>query len=154
LQGTFGNGSFIEVRDCTLLNINNISIDAHDSDLGGTIELNNSISSNFYSCVDGIPGSNTPVIQVNDCQSLGFWRYSGGLKITNIITPGTSISINFSSGRLIVDSTDTEGSIIVRGVGSLVGTTGGSTINKNGLIDNISIAQYSLKKILPFLFAK
>jgi hypothetical protein len=98
-----------------------------------------------------VPGSGAPEIQVNDCTDLGIWRYSGGVKLTNIITPGTNVSVNFNSGRLIVDSTDVEGSIIVRGIGSLTGTTGGTTINQDGLLDNPSISTASKNKILPFV---
>lgn len=140
LNGTFSNSSFIVVKNSEILNLYNITIDAHDCELSETIELNNTEPSNFFNCVDGVPGSGTPIIEVNDCVSLGIWGYTGGLKLTNIITPNTNVSVNFSSGRLILDSSSTQGSIIVRGVGSLAGTTNGTTINSIGLIDNSSIA--------------
>jgi hypothetical protein len=140
LEGVFGNGSFVEVHDCVLNNMSNITMDAHDCFLSGTILLNDTSATNFYSCVDGIPGSGAPILQLDSCANLGIWEYSGGLKLTNITTVGTNISVNFSSGRLLVDSTDTQGSIILRGVGSLSGTTGGTTINADGLIDRERIA--------------
>jgi len=149
LTGNFSNNSTIDVYDSVMDNISNITIIANNCSMIGIIELNNTRSSNFYDCSDGIPGTVTPEIQVNDCKSLGFWGYSGGLKLTNIITSGTNISVNFNSGRLIVDSTDTQGSIVVRGVGSLVGTTNGTIIDDAGLIDNISIQDAVWEKTLP-----
>ncbi len=140
VEGTAGNGSNAVFHDCVIGNLNNISLDAHDCVLTGTIELNNSITTNFFNCTDGVPGSGTPVLEVNDCESLGIWNYRGGIKLTNIITPGTNVSFNAPSGRLIVDATDIEGSIIARGVGSVTGTTGGTTINQTDLINRDTIS--------------
>ena len=140
LTGTFGNGSAIHATHCLIEDLYNISIDVHDSILMGTIELNDSISSNFIDCIDGVPGSGAPIIEVNDCESVGIWDYSGGIKLTNMTTPGTSVSFNAPSGRLIVDSTDTQGSIIARGVGSISGTTGGTTITQTDLLNRDTIA--------------
>jgi hypothetical protein len=142
--GTFSNGSRVEIANAQIGTVGsglyNITLDAHNCVLAGTIELNNSEESNLYSCTDGVPGSGTPVIEVNDCEGLGIWNYSGGIKLTNMITAGTSVSFNSPSGRLIVDSTDTQGSIIARGVGSISGTTGGTTITQTDLINLDTIA--------------
>jgi hypothetical protein len=140
VQGTFVNGSFVIIRDAEIGNLGNISLDAKSCILSGTIELNNGISSNLYNCMDGVPGSGIPTIQVNDCESLGIWNYAGGIKLTNIVTVGTNISFNAPSGRLIVDSSDTQGSIVARGVGSITGTTGGTTITQTDLINRDTIS--------------
>ena len=139
IQGTFANGSRINITNSKILNLNNITLEANNCYLSGVIELNNSNPSNFYNCVDGIPGSGTPIIQVNDCENLGFWGYFGGLKLVNI-TSNTLISCNINSGRLIVDSTCVNGSIILRGIGSLSGTSGGTIIDSSGLLDKSEIS--------------
>ena len=140
VEGTFANNSFVTIEDAEIGNLNNISLTAKNCILSGTVELNNSISSNFYNCTDGVPGSGTPIIQVNDCDSLGIWNYAGGIKLTNMTTVGTTVSFNAPSGRLIVDSTDTQGSIIARGVGSITGTTGGTTVTQTDLINRDTIS--------------
>jgi len=140
VEGTFANNSFVTIEDAEVGNLNNISLTAKNCILSGTVELNNSISSNFYNCTDGVPGSGTPIIQVNDCDSLGIWNYAGGIKLTNMTTVGTTVSFNAPSGRLIVDSTDTQGSIIARGVGSITGTTGGTTVTQTDLINRDTIS--------------
>lgn len=141
LTGSFYDNSSITVNNCIINDISNITIDAIDCYLSGSIELNNTIPSNFYTCVDGIPGNDTPIILVNDCNSLGFWKYSGGITLKNIIS-NTNISMNLSSGRVILDSTCVTGSVIVRGVGSLENNSIGTYINSNGLIDNNTISSY------------
>jgi hypothetical protein len=137
LSGDFVSGSYIYTKDVTISDLQNIQVNATDCFLTGTIELSG--VSNFSDCGDGLPGLGTPEIKVNTCDTLGFWEYSGGLKLTNIVTPGTSITMNLSTGRLIVDSSDTEGEIILRGVGTLQGTTGGTTINTAGLVSGVDI---------------
>lgn len=144
LQGTFSNSSYVDATDCTIKNLYNITLHAHDCDLSGVIELNeltNNICS-FVSCYDGVPGSSTPIIQVNDCAALNIWQYSGGISVTNVTTSGAQILIDLNSGRLFVDSSDTEGDIIVSGVGKVYGTTGGTIIDSVSLLDNESIAEY------------
>lgn len=139
VTGTCGNGSSVSFYNCELTDLYNLTFDAYDCVLSGTIELNNSSGTNFYNCTDGVPGSGTPIIEVNDCKSLGIWNYAGGIKLTNITTVGTTVSFNAPSGRLIVDATDTQGSIIARGVGSIIGTTGGTTITQTDLINRTEI---------------
>ena len=139
LTGTLTSGSYIEAFLCELDDLYNVSIDAYECTLEGVISLAQVHNSNFYSCVDGVPGSVSPTIVLNTCTDLGIWRYSGGVALSGIITPNTNISVNFSSGHLKVDASNTEGSIVVRGIGSLEGITGGTTINDTGLIDNASI---------------
>lgn len=138
IVGNFSDSSKIIVRNCDIGNVTNIKMDAYNCELSGTITLANSTSTNFYSCVDAIPGTGTPTIDVNDCLSLGLWQYSGGVQINNM-TLATNVSVNFSSGRLILDSTCTNGSVIVRGVGSLVNNSSGTSVSDDGLLDIPSI---------------
>jgi hypothetical protein len=145
ITGAAVDGSDFDANDCDLEDLSGVVIKARDCILKGTIQLSGGDEipledSNFYNCTDGVPGSGTPIVSVNTSNGVGFWNYSGGLKLTDITTVGTNISVNFAAGRLIVDSSSTEGSITVRGIGSLVGTTGGTTINQDGLLDRTSIA--------------
>ena len=135
VQGTFANDSFINIEDAEIGTLGNISLNAKDCVLTGTIELNDASTTNFFNCTDGVPGLGTPILQVNDCVNLGIWGYIGGIKLTNIITPGANISFNAPSGRLVVDASDTVGSIVARGVGSITGTTGGTTITQTDLLN-------------------
>jgi hypothetical protein len=139
VSGVFHGGSSLQTQQCQLGDLKYVVLDAWECFLSGTIDLEDTSPSNFYGCTDGIPGSGTPVINANTCESVGIWGYYGGLKIANMVTVGCSVSCNVSPGRLIVDSSDTQGSIIVRGVGSLQGTTGGTTVNSTGLLDQTTI---------------
>lgn len=166
-SGYFSDGSVIEVLNCEIGNVENITLNARNCYLSGTIILNNTRSSNFYNCVDGIPGSGVPVINIDDCESLGIWDYSGGLKIINLVN-GCDVSVNLQAGRVILDESCTGGTLIIRGIGSLVNNSSIPTanINKIGLLDlpsitssvwsankndlttSNSIGQYIVKKLL------
>jgi hypothetical protein len=139
VTGYCASGSYIETFVCELDDLYNISIDAYECTLEGKLGLANQDDCNFYACVDGIAGAGTPTLILNNCDSVGLWRYSGGVALSGIINPNINISVNFNSGRLSVDSSDIAGSITVRGIGSITGTTGGTTINADGLISNDSI---------------
>jgi hypothetical protein len=141
LTGTFANGSSVEISNCEIVDLYNITIDAHDCYLGGTIELNDSLGSVFTNCFDIGGNSPIPILQVNDCENLAIRGYTGRIKLTNITTVGSQITVDLRSGRLVVDSSDTEGSIIVTGIGTVEGATGGTTIDQSGLINISAIAE-------------
>lgn len=140
VQGTFANNSFVIIQNAEIGNLTNISLDAVNCVLSGTIELNNSTLSSLTNCTDGIAGETVPIIEVSDCENLGIWNYTGGIKVTNMITVGTIVNFSAPAGRLTVDSTDTQGTIIARGIGSIIGTTGGTTITQDELINRDSIS--------------
>ncbi|MFH1078616.1 MAG: hypothetical protein V1745_05060, partial [Patescibacteria group bacterium] len=137
---TFADNSSVIIEDAEIGTLGNITLSAKDCILTGTIELNNTSASNFFNCIDGVPGSGAPIIQLNDCGNLGIWGYTGGIKLTNMITAGCNVSFNAPSGRLTVDASDTQGTIIARGVGSITGTTGGTTITQTDLLSRDTIA--------------
>jgi len=167
LSGTFDDGSNIMATHCKLQNLYKVTIDAHDSILIGELKLNDSESSYFFNCNDGLPGTDLPTININNCESLGFFNYSGGLKLINM-NIATEITINLSSGRVILDETCNTGNIIVRGIGTfennshipveninIIGLLNLNSItssvwaaNKNDLTTPNSIGQYIANKLL------
>jgi hypothetical protein len=138
IEGVFADDSFIETAHCEVGDVENITINMHDCILSGTIILNDTEPSNLFNCTDGIPGSGTPILDVDICENLGVWNYSGGLKLINMTLP-TEVSLNLSSGRVVLDSTCTAGNVIIRGIGSLVNNSTGVTLNKIGLLDLTTI---------------
>lgn len=51
------------------------------------------------------------------------------------------MSIDLLSGQIVLDSTVTAGIFRVAGVGRLIDNSSGTTVNKDGLINNQSIAE-------------
>jgi hypothetical protein len=128
----------VEIYDCAIRELTGLQGHVYNSVLESTIVLGGTHDTNFVDCYDGIPGSATPVIDCGSGRSLGLWNYSGGIKLINK-TGNEGYSVNLNAGKLVVDSSCVSGSIILRGIGSLVGTTGGTTIDTTGLISNPTI---------------
>ena len=113
------------LRGCTITNLNYIKGFIEECALSaGTIVLAGTEVAHFIDCYSGAVGASTPTI---DCggsgQELALRNYNGGIKLTN--KNGTeSISIDLNSGQVILDNTVTAGTIVVRGVGKLIDTSG------------------------------
>jgi len=70
----------------------------------------------FMDCKSGEPGSVRPVINYNNSETpLGIRNYVGGIKFTNMTSIYGDHSVDFISGTIELDTTCTEGSMIVRG---------------------------------------
>jgi hypothetical protein len=125
---------------CKVENLSNVSGHFHECMLVGTISLSGSEASQFVKCYDGLPGSGVPTI---DCggsgRDVGVWGWHGGLKLIN--KSGTEkISVNMDSGRLILDSTVSNGEILVKGVGLLQDdSTGTASVDDSGLVNPAAV---------------
>lgn len=141
LSGALTNTSTIEANNCFIDNLQNVSLTAKSCVFFGITSLTANGASNFYDCYDGIPGIGKPTINVNTCTSLGIWNYQGALHLSHIETPGTVISFMIAQGRLFVDETDIEGNIIVKGMGDVFGSSGGTVLDLEGLITKETISE-------------
>jgi len=152
LLGVFADGSSFEVHESNIGTISNVCISAFDCELSGTIILKQGGDDcNFYNCTDGLPGPGTPAVNINNALAVGFWNYSGGLALSNVLLD-SQISVNFASGRLILDNTCKNGDIIVRGVGTLQGSPDGTIVNSSGLVSPASVAAVVWSTLLPGVF--
>jgi hypothetical protein len=90
----------------------------------GVIQLGGNTEALIINCQSGVPGLLTPII---DCgglgQALAMRNYNGGATLRNK-TGEDSISIDLSSGQIILENTVTSGDITVRGIGKLVDSVG------------------------------
>jgi hypothetical protein len=132
IVGTLDGNS--TARDCQIGNINYITGVVCDCILAGTIVLSGSQMAQFINCVSGVPGTGTPVIDMGgDGPELSVRNYAGGLKIIN--KSGTdNVSIDMNSGQVILDSTVTAGTLVVRGISKLVDNSVGATVSSNDLL--------------------
>lgn len=143
LEGEFNN-SVLNVRNCLIRDVNNVSGVAQDSYLGGRLKISAFSSMTFSHCVAHSPSSSPSIdLNVSGDTFLNLRGYSGELDVFNCNSSGTTASLEFISGRLTINSGCTDGFISVRGVatiGDILST--GTSINVQGLID----AQYSPKE--------
>jgi uncharacterized protein YjbI with pentapeptide repeats len=113
------------LRDCLITDLNYIKGYIESCVLApGTITLAGTEVAHFLDCYSGQPGTGTPII---DCggsgQELAIRNYNGGIKLTN--KSGTeNVSVDLNSGQIILDNTVTAGTVVARGVGKLIDTTG------------------------------
>ena len=80
-------------------------------------------------CWSVVPGIGVPIIDMGGSGSnLSVRNYNGGLMIQNK-TGAEDVSIDMNSGKIILDSTVTNGTIVVRGLGQLVNDSSASVIS-------------------------
>lgn len=107
----------------------------------GTISLSGSTDVHILDSWSGVSGLATPIIDYNGSgRSLIMRNWSGGIEIQNK-TGADPVSIDLLSGQIVLDSTVTAGIFRVAGVGRLIDNSSGTTVNKDGLINNQSIAE-------------
>jgi len=146
LEGTI-DGSVV-VRACEIDDL--IGFNGHmiDSFLHGTITLGGGMLAEFYNCSSGVAGGGngqTANIDMGGSgQDMLVRNYSGGLSLSNLTTV-EDVSLDFLSGRLIVDATVTASTITVRGSADVADNSTGTanvqdlTINKrmDQLVDDL-----------------
>jgi len=91
-------------------------------------EVTLSGATEFNRCHSGVAGVNTPAINCNNLasSSLSVRTYTGGLELLNISEPDFDASIDLMSGHLILDSTVSDGTVVIRGVGHITDNSTGS----------------------------
>lgn len=126
LEGTLDGGSL--ASSCHINNLNFVDGSFHDCQFDGTITLSGLNTFGAIRCFSGVPGASTPVIDLGGSGTDVYIRdYQGGLELQN--KTGTDpVSIDMSSGNLIVDSTVTAGTIIVRGIAGLTDNSTGTAV--------------------------
>ena len=134
ITGVLDGGS--TVRECEIHTLNYVNGYVSSCVLTeNIITLGGNNSALFLDCWSGVPGSDTPTIDMGGSgQELAVRGYEGGLKIKNK-TGTDAASLDFSSGQFIADSTVTNGTIIVRGdVGKITdNSTGTAVVDTSGV---------------------
>lgn len=139
------------VKDCVISNLTYVSGFVENCVLNpGTIVLGGGSDAHFLDCWSGVPGVSTPTI---DCggsgQSLAIRNYNGGIRIINKTGAADSISVDLASGQVILDSTVTAGTIIIRGQGKLTDNSTGSNVDTRHLItgDKFTNIQFAIESL-------
>jgi hypothetical protein len=140
VQGTLDGGNVL--TDCSLLTLAYVEGIIQRCLLLETITLSGAATAFLLDCWSGVPGTDTPIINMGGSGSeLAIRNYSGGIKLTNR-TGTDACSIDMNSGQVIIDNTVTNGTITLRGVGKWTNEetySGGATI-ANEMISANSVA--------------
>lgn len=120
------------LKDCLIDDLTYVSGFIESCVLVGTVTLGGAATAHFLDCYSGVPGSTTPTI---DCggngPALAIRNYNGGVKLQNK-TGAAAVSIDLNSGQVVLDSTVTQGEVVIRGVGKLTDNSTGTTVVKAG----------------------
>ena len=88
----------------------------------------------FADCYSEVPGTATPLCNVNGASAVNFRNYSGGIELSNVIA-GTVVSVDIDPGHCKLAASCTGGDVLVRGVGRLTDNSTGTVITRSGLVE-------------------
>jgi len=113
VEGTL-NGK-VTMEECIINSLINFSGYMKDCLLASNIILSGSDVVHLIDCRSAVPGTSTPEIDMGGSgRGLGIRAYAGGIKIINL-TGVENISLDFISGQAQIDTTCTNGTIVIRG---------------------------------------
>ena len=131
VQGVLDGNNTIE--SSTIKNLDYVQGTITNCAIEGIVTLVPTAQATMHECYSGVAGggpTQTATIDMGGTGLLALRGYEGGLKLTN--STGPDISLDFSSGRLILDSTVTGGNVYVRGISDVEDNSTGTNV----LIDN------------------
>ena len=148
VQGTLdGNNIF---RNCTLSTITYVNGLLQECSLTGTISVDGTAQANIINCWSGTAGIEDNQLVTIDMggggNSLALRNFSGGLKLTNYTGSG-AITLDFASGRVVIDATCTGGTIGIRGIASVTDNSGaGCTVLDQTVDTGLDVINEGVKK--------
>lgn len=132
------NGNLTARRATSLTNLVDFDGTLHGCGLAGTIRLATGQGNHeFIDCYSQEAGLGMPVIDVNGIPDPDLYlrRYSGSVELRNVASG--NVTVGFTEGRAVLDSTCTGGTIVVRGTCELVDNSAGSTVIKSGTVTEL-----------------
>lgn len=150
LTGTLDGGTLLERGQTSGINyvngiVYNTALNINPIILGGSQQAM------FLNCSSSVAGNSTPTIDMNGTgQSLAMRNYSGGIRIMNR-TGVDDVSIDMTSGHVIIDSTSNGNPITIRGsfkltveAGGTIPDTLGRTAMESSVIDGNIVSVYGM----------
>jgi hypothetical protein len=114
IQGTLDGASFITTCNIGVLEFLNGEV--RNCGFTDIITLGGGLQASFIDCHSEVPGTSTAGIDMGGSgQSMLLRNYSGGITLTNK-TGTDDVSIDMSSGQIVIDDTVTAGTLVLRGV--------------------------------------
>lgn len=140
VSGTIGTAP-LTLRDCVLDGIADFEGTAKDCALRPA-EITLSGNARFVNCSSAVPGLGTPAINMNGTgRNLEMRNYVGGILISNLTGVADRISIDQVAGQVVLNNTNTAGTVAIRGVGNLTDNSGaGCTVVETAHLDRPRIA--------------
>jgi len=131
LSGDF-NDSYIEARRTPIDQALNVYGEINNSFHVGTIKISANQNLNMADCESGIPGFESPVIDMNEGANTSFSSraFSGGQTIINCDTPDSKATLQFiGGGKPHLEPSNTDGLLSARGSGTMDDRSAGTTVD-------------------------
>jgi len=142
VEGILDGGTVL--RNCRIGELSYVNGYIFDSSLENVITLGGGANATIIDCYRGdrFPIGDPPTINMGGGgQQLGLRRYGGGVKIMNMTGSDGHASIDLTSGKVVIDSTVTNGEVIVRGVGMLFdNSTESASVDSSGFMNKETVA--------------
>ena len=140
LSGPLGGTSLI--RDVAVVSVTNFNGIMENSVIIGSVAMSGSADCIFVNCYSSVDVVAPPSIDLGGASgpSIVFRGYIGDVEFTNLSNASAKVSMDFTSGSLIIDPTVSNGTIVVRGIGTLTDNSTGTTtvISKILNADNVN----------------
>ncbi len=142
ITGTLDGGNVLD--SCVVDDIVYFNGTIKNCGLSGTVELGGNTQAVLVDCYSQVAGggaSQYPIIDMGGSgNSLALRDYHGGIGLINY-SGGGSVSLDMSSGRVVLNNTLTGGTIYIRGITIIEGSSGGTTVNVTGVLSRDLIAE-------------
>ena len=89
-------------------------------------------------CFSRVPGILSPIFNCSNVD-INMRSYSGGVQLRNFDTASKNCTIELVAGKVTLDSSCIDGTVVIRGVGSLVDNSVGTTVVITELINNVTV---------------
>jgi hypothetical protein len=146
IQGAQGGES--NYYDCLIGNLTNAHCHYEECKMVGPVQFSTGIGSTHTTDLIDCYTSNVEyVVDCNGSQLKQVYNnFTGNIKFTNATNAGSIITLNISSGEVVIDSSCTAGTIRIRGNAILTNNSGGTVIKTEGLItENFNRIRHSIE---------
>lgn len=123
IDGVLDGGNLL--RNCVIGKLDYVNGEMHECRVDDEIILGGGAEAYLYACYSGIFGLNVPTINMGGSgQSLALRAYTGGITITNL-NGDNNVSLDIAAGQVNLDSSITNGSIVIRGSCKIIDNSNG-----------------------------
>lgn len=105
---------------------------ARECGISGTIALATGTAT-MHQCYSLVPGATAPAIDfVGAGRSVNLRAYAGGIQLENMVDASNVITVEHIAGQIVIDSSCTAGTAVLRGVHRVEDNSAGTTVDLDG----------------------
>ena len=151
-QITGTQGGECNYYECLIASITNAHCHYDSCKMVGPLQFAASIGSTHTTdLINCYTSTNEYVVDANGSQLKQVYsNFVGRIRFTNVTNAGAVISLNISSGEVVIDSSCTAGTIKVSGNAVLTNNSAGTIVRVDGLIqENINKVRHTVESLRP-----